>query len=349
MMSFTTRLFLPLAFLFSVFTIQTKVLDVTYGKAVSLAQEENWEDSKNVFKKMLVNRSQEPDVLYDAGVVSFKTNDFEQAGAYFQSVTENDAASDSLKEQAHFNLGNTNVELQDFKEAVKNYEAVLKINPENEKAKYNLKIVKKMLEQQQQQQEQQKDQQKEQEKSEQDRQQQDKKDPEQQKQGQEQQQKDQKQEQQDGLSSEASAKEDREELDKKEQEQSSGGDQDKRQDGSSEDKEKKDGKQPRRDEKRSEDRQDEKWDKSESSKEEPDKKRDDKQSDMDEHDKNDKTEKEKEQDQPVPAGMKKRKDLDERTIQILQAIEKRDKEGNKELMKATISKEMVGKYGQNRW
>jgi len=331
------RLFL-LIFLFSFSAIDARVLDLGYDKAVSLAQKGNWEEAKDLFKKMLVDRSQEPDFLYDSGVASFKTKDFKQAGAYFQSVTENDYASDSLKEQAYFNLGNTNVELQNLKEAVKNYEDVLKINPENEKAKYNLEILKKMLEQQQQQQKQkeQKDQKKDQEK--------DKKDK-------------QKDKQQQGQQ-----KQNQKKSDKQKQEQSQDRDEQERKDSSGQDEQKKYREQPRSDEKRSEDGQDEQRDKGEPSKNELYKKRDDKQRDMDkhdkkpeqkkqtkQHDKDDKTEKDKDQAEPMPAGMQKRKDLDERTMQILQAVEKMDKEGNKEFMKATVSKEMVGKYGQNRW
>src|SRR3990167_5374701 len=117
-----------------------------YDRAISAAQRGDWEMAKQSLKDVLINSPDRPDLLYDAGVASYKTKDFSQAAAYFNRVTELDAASTVLKEQAHFNQGNVSVELKKLEDAVKQYEKVLSINPGNEHAKHNLDIVKKMLE-----------------------------------------------------------------------------------------------------------------------------------------------------------------------------------------------------------
>jgi len=335
-------LLILLIFISCTFVIKARIFDFGYDKAVSFAQEGKWEEAKDKFKELMVERSDNSDFLYDTGVASFEAKDFKQSAAYFKTVVENEDASDTLKEQAYFNLGNTNVELKNLKEAIENYENTLKINSANEKAKHNLEIVKKMLEQQKQQQKEQDKEQKEQKKDQKkDSQQQDKKE-------------------------DKKGKDKSEDQEQKQQGQD--GDKDKRDESSDKDKDKKDREQQRRDKKRPEDRKDDQRDKGKASEDELDKKKDSQQQkNRDEHDKkpdqkrqtkqhdkhakDDKTKKDKDQEQQasVPTGIDKRKDLDERTLKILRAIEDMDKEGNKELMKATIGKEMVGKYGQNRW
>ncbi|MFC1478451.1 tetratricopeptide repeat protein [Candidatus Margulisiibacteriota bacterium] len=60
--------------------------------------------------------------------------------------------SDLFQANAHYNLGNTFFQQQGFDDAIKQYERTLKINPEDEDAKFNLELAKKMKQQQQQQQ-----------------------------------------------------------------------------------------------------------------------------------------------------------------------------------------------------
>ena len=96
----------------------------------------------------LVNEPNRPDLLYDLGVASCKNKEFEQAAAYFKSASSVDECSEKLKEQSLFNLGNACVELNQLSDAVVHYERVLELNDQNEHAKHNLQIVKKMLEEQ---------------------------------------------------------------------------------------------------------------------------------------------------------------------------------------------------------
>jgi len=126
------------------------MFNLAYDKAVYHGQKDNWDKAKDQFKALMVESPKNPDLLYDAGVASFKTKDFGPAAAYFKTVTEIDGVCDTLKEQAYFNLGNTNIERNNFQGAVKNYEDALKINPENKSAMHNLEIAKKLLQEQKQ-------------------------------------------------------------------------------------------------------------------------------------------------------------------------------------------------------
>lgn len=119
----------------------------------------DWKKAGDILAHLTIDNPGKSDLLYDAGVASFNTKEFQKARAYFNNVVECDDVTHELKERTHFNLGNTCVELKELEDAVKQYESVLELNPENEKAKHNLEIVKKMLEQQKKQDQNQKQQQ----------------------------------------------------------------------------------------------------------------------------------------------------------------------------------------------
>ena len=343
------RGFVGLVLLQIYFTVYPALFDFSYDSAVYSAQKGQWEAARDKFTKLVVESPDRAEVLYDAGVTSFNTQEFEQAAAYFKNVTANPDASDKLKEQAHFNWGNTNVELNKLQEAIEQYEEVLKINTENNHAKHNLEVVKKMLEQQKQQQ--QKRQQQEQQQQEQEKQKDNKQDQDQKKDEEKEQQDQQKQDKQEHES------EKQKQQEKKKDEQQG-------EDGANDDKQEKDGQKPEGDEPRTDDGKDQQRDERSTPKKDLDQEKEEKQKGNDheheetseqkeqqgQHTRDDKQEEKKEQEsKPIPTGLEERDDLDERTMQILRAIEEMDKEKSKDLMKANVSKTMAGQDGQNRW
>ena len=133
-----------------------------YDRAVYAAQKGNWQKATQLLTQKLVNAPNRADLLYDAGVASFRAGEIDKAHVYFARATEQDAVDTQIKEQAYFNCGNCCVERKQLEEAVSAYEKALEINPNNERTQHNLEIVKKMLEQQKQQQQQQEQQDKQQ-------------------------------------------------------------------------------------------------------------------------------------------------------------------------------------------
>jgi len=117
-------------------------------RASYAAQKGDWETASSLLAPLTVDDPDKPDLLYDSGVAAFKRSVFEQSESYFKNVTKLAHASDELKEKAYFNCGNSCVELKKLQDAIDNYESALTINPDNEKTKHNLEVVKKMLENQ---------------------------------------------------------------------------------------------------------------------------------------------------------------------------------------------------------
>ena len=122
-----------------------------YDRAILHGQKNNWTESTNLLKRALIEHPDNPELLYDLGVSSYKNRDHEHALSYFSKAAQSSQASTQLQEQALFNAGNTHAALKQLPEALKAFEEVLVRNPHNSKAAHNKDIVKKMLEEQKQQ------------------------------------------------------------------------------------------------------------------------------------------------------------------------------------------------------
>jgi Ca-activated chloride channel family protein len=82
---------------------------------------------------------------YRKGVAAYRAGSYGDAETFFRQSHREEVAS-----QAAYNVGNALVKQEKMKEAIAAYEEVLKKWPDHTKAKENLELVKKMLEQQQQ-------------------------------------------------------------------------------------------------------------------------------------------------------------------------------------------------------
>lgn len=122
-----------------------------YDRAIIHGQNDKWIESKELLKNELIKKPENAGLLYDAGVSSYKSGEYDKALSYFNKTAQHTNSSKSLQEQAYFNTGNTHVQLKQLQEAIDAYDQALALNPENERAAHNKEVVKKMLEQQKQQ------------------------------------------------------------------------------------------------------------------------------------------------------------------------------------------------------
>src|SRR3990167_108325 len=122
--------------------------DYKFAKAYNAG---DYKKAQSVLERSLIDAPFEKDNLYNLANTFYMQKDFQQAANYYEKLNEQDL-NEKEKEESIFNLGNSNAQLKKYKEALENYENVLKINPENERARKNYEIIKKMLEEQQKQQ-----------------------------------------------------------------------------------------------------------------------------------------------------------------------------------------------------
>lgn len=123
-----------------------------YGWAIRSAQGGQWVDAQQRMSRLMVHDPDNPELLYDNGVAAYHLKEYQKAHAYFQQTTQSEQTDVVLKEKAYFNVGNANVALNKLEEAIDAYESALKIDPQDEHARYNLEKVRELLKQQKQQQ-----------------------------------------------------------------------------------------------------------------------------------------------------------------------------------------------------
>jgi len=289
-----------------------------HDRAVSAAQGGDFKKSKNLLITHVQDNPDDMSSLFDLGVSSSVLNEHKEAAAYFRTVAEHIDASADLKERAYFNCGNTCVPLKELEKAIENYEQALKINPDNEKTKHNLEVVKKMLEQQKQEQQNQQDQQDK--KENQDNQ---KKDQGSDKQEERKQESD--KSKSDGGSNNDKQEEERQKERSEERSQKSDTNDERQQkDGSSDE---------------SDQKQDQQEKKNDTGHDDSPEKKDAQQSDN--------QDKEGQQEEQEKTGAHAQPQYDQEVMQILAAIDKRDARANKKLMAAQV-KQAAGKYDKNQ-
>jgi len=87
---------------------------------------------------------------YNSGNTYHRQGNLESAAT--QLKQSNRTAAGKLAQNSNYNLGNTYFEAQDWEHAIEAYKESLRINPDDQDAKYNLELALKKLEEQQQQQ-----------------------------------------------------------------------------------------------------------------------------------------------------------------------------------------------------
>lgn len=136
----------------------------TYDRAIYDAQRQDWAGSLERLNASLIDHPDDPSLLYDTGVVSYKSANYKQAQDYFKRAAQSKVIEKPLQEQAYFNLGNSCCALQEYKDAISAYEQALNIDPTDERVQHNLKKARELLAAQQQKEKEQEQQKKEQEK-----------------------------------------------------------------------------------------------------------------------------------------------------------------------------------------
>ncbi len=119
----------------------------SYDKATYAAQQGKWDDAHQKLHALLVDRPDDADLLYDAGVAAHNIGNSAQAATCFSRSAEY-AHNDDLRVRAHYNAGNAYAAHKNLQAAVAHYEKVLAIDPSHEYARHNYERVKQMLEEQ---------------------------------------------------------------------------------------------------------------------------------------------------------------------------------------------------------
>lgn len=145
-------------------TVRSMVLALTFLPLISQARndgvdayhQQQYDKAQEEFARQLKRRPNLPELEFDLGTTAYKKRDYDAAiGAFGRAMASEDP---NLRTQAAYNLGNTLVQrgvtqkdkeakLAELRDAVKQYDESLKLNPKHEDAAYNRDVVTKMIEQ----------------------------------------------------------------------------------------------------------------------------------------------------------------------------------------------------------
>lgn len=163
-MSNKIAIFLLIASMTSVADAQTKESHIRSGN--SNFKRGNYNVAADFYKKSL-DKKYNDKAQFNLGDAYYCQKNFEEAARSFKSVTDRNVTP-QMEADAYYNLGNSMMEQQKYDEAFQAYKECIKLNPDDEDARYNLEYARrKMILQQQQQQNQQQEQQQEQQEQEQ--------------------------------------------------------------------------------------------------------------------------------------------------------------------------------------
>lgn len=121
-------------------------------QGTELYQQERYADALEMFRRAQVERADLPALNFNAGAALYKNRELERALRETQRALSDETAT--LREKAHFNMGNALFLMERFQDAVDKYKDALREDPNDLDAKVNLELALLQLRQQQQQQQQ---------------------------------------------------------------------------------------------------------------------------------------------------------------------------------------------------
>lgn len=119
-------------------------------------QEGNFQEAEKEYRKALMEKPGYTKGTFNLGDAMYEQENYEESNKLFTEVTER-VTNPEQKSAAYYNLGNTYMKENKFKESIEEFKNSLRLNPDDPNAKYNLEYARKKLKEQQQQQQQNQD------------------------------------------------------------------------------------------------------------------------------------------------------------------------------------------------
>ncbi len=120
-------------------------------------EDQKFEDSEVSYRKALEQEQGLVEGRFNLGNALYKQGKLNESAKEFEQAAVK-SADKKTQASAYYNLGNAHLQAQKYPEAVQSYVQSLKLNPNDQDAKYNLSYAIEKMKQQQQQQQQNKDQ-----------------------------------------------------------------------------------------------------------------------------------------------------------------------------------------------
>lgn len=121
---------------------------VQQARAQSAYVHKQYADAYKCYERLVVAMPQDYEVVMGMANTLYAQADFQQALRYYHLLVEQCALSTAQREKVLFNAGCAQVKLDQLREALTSFESVVQLNAANMRAKKNIEILKKLLEEQ---------------------------------------------------------------------------------------------------------------------------------------------------------------------------------------------------------
>jgi Ca-activated chloride channel family protein len=110
-----------------------------------LYKEQKYDAAKNKYQDALLEDPNSPLIQFNVGDVTYQTKDYQKAmESFHKTLNVKDVAMQSM---AYYNIGNALYRMNKLPESIQAYQETLKLNPDDQDAKYNLEYVRNKLKQ----------------------------------------------------------------------------------------------------------------------------------------------------------------------------------------------------------
>lgn len=110
-----------------------------------LFKEQKFDAAQNKYQDALLEDPGSPLIQFNVGDANYMKKDYQKAQEFFQKTLKSSDAL--LQSKTHYNIGNTLYRMNKLPESILEYQQALKLNPNDQDAKYNLEYVRNKLKQ----------------------------------------------------------------------------------------------------------------------------------------------------------------------------------------------------------
>ena len=131
------------------FFIQTEAFAQGAGRAKVLEgnrayAEEKYDEANDKYRDAQVDNPESPIIHFNVGDALYQKNNYEEALKSYQSAVQK-TNDPQLQAQGYYNLGNALFRMDKWQESIAAYQQALKLDPNDEDAKFNLEYVRRKI------------------------------------------------------------------------------------------------------------------------------------------------------------------------------------------------------------
>ncbi len=118
------------------------------SRAIQAYKDKKYDQALQIYNQLAANHPYDAGYNYNIGDILYKSGKFQESIPYYKRAIEH--GNMQTKVQSSFNIGNVHMQSKAYDDAINSYEDVLKLDSDNQPAKHNLEIAKKLKEQKEQ-------------------------------------------------------------------------------------------------------------------------------------------------------------------------------------------------------